>query len=298
MIKRPKENTMPTKRIAICLVALTAISSTAVQVLAQQGGNQGRPLPAGETINVDFSGGTLEDLLATIKGDNAVSINVVASMAAREAEIPELDLRHVRVPDMMDALDGLGHLVIGQAGDNLYFIRQRDVGQEQRQVRIYDIRALATKEHDLAISFAVEDIVTALTTAWEMDRDEGPRPDLKFHQETHLLVVYGNSAQQEIAKSVLEKLQNSQKDRTWEAERVRKIGAADQLQREKEFLTTTVTELKQSNRVLMEENKRKTVDALKLRAEMQALQAIRRDLEYNNRQLTKEIETMKKKQSN
>lgn len=289
---------MPTKRIAICLVALTAISSTAVQVLAQQGGNQGRPLPAGETINVDFSGGTLEDLLATIKGDNAVSINVVASMAAREAEIPELDLRHVRVPDMMDALDGLGHLVIGQAGDNLYFIRQRDVGQEQRQVRIYDIRALATKEHDLAISFAVEDIVTALTTAWEMDRDEGPRPDLKFHQETHLLVVYGNSAQQEIAKSVLEKLQNSQKDRTWEAERVRKIGAADQLQREKEFLTTTVTELKQSNRVLMEENKRKTVDALKLRAEMQALQAIRRDLEYNNRQLTKEIETMKKKQSN
>ena len=289
---------MQTKRFVMCLVALIGISSTPVQVVAQQGGYPGRPLPAAETINVDFSGGTLEDLLATIKGDNAVSINVVVSRAARQAKIPELDLRHVRVPDVMTALTNLGHLVIDQAGENIYSIRQLNVQQEQRGVQIYDIRALVTEQFNATVFFGVDDIVTAMTIAWDMTDEEGRAPSLKFHEETYLLVVYGNSAQQKIAKTVLERLMDSQKTLTREQERDRKIRAAEGLQQQVTALTMTVSQQELINRELEEELVRKIKSADKMHARAEELTTIVRDLEYNNNQLRKEIEALQKRQLN
>lgn len=260
---------MQTRRLSIYLVALTGILTTTVQVGAQQvGGMQGE-----NTVNVDFAGGRLQDLLEDIEGSNDVAINIVVSEQAKRVIIPELQLRNVRVEDLLRALNNLGLLDYQQFGQNLYSVTPRSVMHNPRDpggVQIYDVRALVTEQFNPTIFFGVDDIVTAMRIAWEMGSQEGKIPTLKFHEETYLLVVYGNSAQQRSAKTVLETLAESQ---------------------------MTITE---SQKAIAYEHQRKRENraAAELSVIVESLKKKVSDLEEQNRQLRKELEATQDKQGN
>ena len=249
---------MQTRRLTTCLFALIATLIPTVQVGAQATNPElVQQALAEATINVDFGGGgTLEDLLNDIEGSNDVAINIVASDETKQMIIPELQLRNVRVEDLLKALSSLGLLDYRQYGQNLFSVTPRLVRQNPRDpggVQIYDVRALVTGDFNPMIFFGVDDIVTAMRIAWEMGSQEGKTPTLKFHEETYLLVVYGNSAQQRSAKTVLETLAESQKAIAYEHQRKRENRAAAELSVIVESLKKKVSDLEEQNRQLRKE---------------------------------------------
>jgi len=54
--------------------------------------------------------------------------------------------------------------------------------------------------------FAVEDIITAIRTGWQLAGMVNPEPKVKFHEETKLLIVAGDPQQVEVVTQVLNSL--------------------------------------------------------------------------------------------
>jgi hypothetical protein len=56
--------------------------------------------------------------------------------------------------------------------------------------------------------FKVEDVTTAVQTAWAMGQNEA-NAELKYHQDTQLLIVRGPKAYLNVVKDVLSELKNA-----------------------------------------------------------------------------------------
>lgn len=175
-------------------------------------------------LNIDFQGGFLEELLQTIEEQNGLTVNVIASVEAREQEIPSLKLRNVQIGALMMALENLGEFRVMSGSPNIFTVitspktrrptplaSQRNIQDRTPFVVIHNLRSLVAGENNTLL-FSVDDIVTAVSIGWDMmpGGTGTDAPSLKFHEETKLLIVRGNRNEQSIAEDVLGRLNESQ----------------------------------------------------------------------------------------
>jgi len=161
-------------------------------------------------LDVDFPGGKISALLARLEEAAGGKPNILVDSKSAEVEIPALSLRSVTIPEIMDAVSqlhsslrvdigrGRSIITLTYSQPNMSHTRPRD---DRRSIQLFNIdRYLDT--------FKIEDIVTAVETAWGMLGDS-ENASVLFHEETRLLIAGGTSDQLSAIHQVLSELEQS-----------------------------------------------------------------------------------------
>ncbi len=195
-----------------------------------QANNQGKP----DTIVLDsfeFPGGNAVDLANMLKETLNPPPNIIVAPKLRETEIPEFELKNITLPDLFQALNNLSEdksiqwqlsgstepiWVLNPApgtvsapnsgfGFNPGAMVDPVTGMPlpANNGRVCQILPLGKFLKD----YKVEDITTAVKTAWSMMGDDAGA-QLKYHTDTKLLIAVGTSPQLNILMQVLSSLES------------------------------------------------------------------------------------------
>ncbi|MHC5036184.1 MAG: hypothetical protein ACYTHM_02620 [Planctomycetota bacterium] len=165
--------------------------------------------PLDRILDIDFPGGTLAKLLDLIETTIRSKANVIISEQAKSAIVPPFHLRSVTAHEIFTAISKihLGNTVGLQASrrGNILAVTSTqaklDPRLQKRKVQLYDVRDLLNPRGPLK----VEDIVTAIETGWKMEF-KVPSGELKFHQESKLLIAAGSPDELRVIENVLQEL--------------------------------------------------------------------------------------------
>jgi hypothetical protein len=161
-------------------------------------------------ITIDFPGGTLSELLASLASPGNGTLNVVGEKADLGVDIPSFSIRNAEPAALASALNR----VLGPKGLNL---DQSQSGNHSNAVYVLAKWRSAQSGPTLFESFQlapflenqkVDDIVGAIRAAWELT--PGNKPDalqLKFHPATTLLLASGDPRAVDVARKVISTLQ-------------------------------------------------------------------------------------------
>ncbi len=211
---------------------------------------------AQESFNIDFPGGPLIELVDEITNQNDGYVpNIMISAEARNAEIPPIQLVGITLGDLMRALEYMYlPLGINDISDDVWAINGDFVTGE---VRIHSVRNLLDPNN--AIHFKVDDIATAIRTAWDMT----PclvEPTMKVHVETGLLIIQGDEDRQVTARQVLEQLSDQQRWINYRKENEslkRELSSLkDQCQNHDESFRRLISEKEYLDQTMQEQNSR------------------------------------------
>jgi hypothetical protein len=161
--------------------------------------------PAPQTFDFSFPGGTMTQFAAAVNKALAAHWkegarpNLIVPASSSSVELPPMELRAV---DLKSLLDTVGRLlprgpVWVPVGKSIWVLQNT---ADRRDTRVFYVGHLLAK-------FKVDDINTALTTAWDMAAES--KPELKYHKDTQLLIVRADHAQLEIAQNVLTQLRDA-----------------------------------------------------------------------------------------
>jgi hypothetical protein len=197
-------------------------------------------------FDIDFPGGPPGRLVQIITNRTRQALNVIVPTEYAATELPALSLRSVTVPQIFEAIGRssartvpriTGWNVSGggvrtpsyQIANSSFGFRTAAAGplapdtvwyffvdqppqipdvpeppdpKSARSCRFYQLGAYLDRGE-----LKVEDITTALETAWKM-LGEKTMPDLKFHKETRLLIAVGESDKLALIDQVLTQLPN------------------------------------------------------------------------------------------
>lgn len=182
------------------------------------------------TFNLDFPGGTPQQLVTAIEKAGGMTLNVIIPVEHADFKLPPLKMNNVNVEQLFKALEATGrkseaYVSPGQMGsyqimntsygfrtpgpqsdDSIwYFYVEKPVRPPQvtpvvpKVCRFYALTSYL--EHGLT----VEDITTAIQTGWKMLGDQ-ETPTISFHKETKLLIAVGELAKLETIDAVLKAL--------------------------------------------------------------------------------------------
>jgi hypothetical protein len=162
-------------------------------------------IPTGEKhpqFDFSFPGGTLAEFVAELNKTleaqwKGAKPNLIFPTGAAVTRVPKLELRSVDLNSLMTAMNFL-------VDRRQHMWRQLTAGtwvlestREQTKTQVFHVG-------DLLAKFKIDDINTALATVWEMSGDA--KPELKYHQDTQLLIIRGERAELETALMVLTQL--------------------------------------------------------------------------------------------
>jgi hypothetical protein len=156
-------------------------------------------------FSVKFPGGTPQELRLAIAQASGKPCNLIVAPTVN-TRIPPLELANVTVPELFNALRESSTAIERTAEGNcirvipcnfhtasapvtdqsiwyLSLDEQTALAQSARICRFYSLA------HYLK-DYTIDDITTALVTAWGLDGVE--KPNMTFHKETNLLIVVGN----------------------------------------------------------------------------------------------------------
>jgi hypothetical protein len=189
---------MKNMRTTITLCMLAACLSPLISGASEETPAARPEASASATFNLKFPGGTIKSLLDLIERQSGQKPNVVCATDVADTPLPALDLRSVRTESVLEVLRVVvgdrEPLVCSRMG-NIYALERRSIPTANR---VYYVGNLLKK-------FKVQDITTAIQTAWEMG-GSAVKPQLKYHEETQLLIVLADGQQQATIKNVLEEL--------------------------------------------------------------------------------------------
>ena len=202
-----------------------------------------QPNNSGETTVLEafrFNGGTAVEFVDMLKGHLDVSPNIIIAPKLRDTPVPELELKNVTLADIFQALNTLSEdksiqwqlsgstepiWVLNPApglnspaqGGGGGFTGASGYGMPGMMIdpltgtplplnngRICQILPLGKYLGE----YKVEDITTAVKTAWGMMGDDAGA-QLKYHTDTKLLIAVGTSGQLSILSQVLSSLETS-----------------------------------------------------------------------------------------
>jgi len=196
-------------------------------------------------VNINFKGGSIQDLLDQVRNENDVHPNVVISPEAMNIILPPINLKSVSIDQIMIGIEKLGSLNEYELGVTInpgiisvraYHVSSRKaIVKRPPSLRIFCLKPL------LEMGYKVEDIVTALETAFAMSSEDGAAK-LKYHSETALLIVNGYMNHLVAMENIMDSLSRAQS--------VKKVVKTD-LAKKVEKLQTAVVELKDMNALLM-----------------------------------------------
>jgi hypothetical protein len=166
-----------------------------------------QPAKAAPVFDLSFPGGTLDEFTQHVEKAFAAAVrgpkpNLIVPAEARKVLMPKLELRSVDMKTLIAATTMLlqpEHM--WQSADNRnsgtwVLITRADV----RKTQAYYIGHLLRK-------YKVADITTALETVWQMG-SKG-KTELKYHEDTEMLIVRADRSQLESAENVLKQLVDS-----------------------------------------------------------------------------------------
>ena len=183
--------------IAVCL-AVACLAPLKSRAAEDKPAAPTNAVSASPAFDLKFPGGTLTSLLGMIERQSGQKPNVVCAADVGGLALPPLDLRSVKMENVFEALRVVvgddEPLVFGRMG-NIYAIERRPAATASR---VYYVGNLLKK-------FKVQDITTAIQFAWKMS-DSRVTPQLKFHEETQLLIVKADGMQLATIKNVLQEL--------------------------------------------------------------------------------------------
>lgn len=193
------------------LATMTIIGLLTVPVMGQGPQASPRPTPLAMLVfDLDFPGGSLEALVADVEKAVGTKPNIIlASPQAGRARLPALSLRSVTLPALMEMLKaliedrrdtGLRVRAMGGRGHPIMIVSAaKDVEKQATHTRAYMIEPHLTR-------FTMDDITTAVQTAWEM-AGLGRHTRLKFHEDTKLLIAVVSCQEElDLIRNVLEEL--------------------------------------------------------------------------------------------
>lgn len=181
-------------------------------------------------FDLHFGGGTPRQLVNALEQKSDKPINVVISEENAGVRLPELELRNVTVPQVLQAvfyatrksvtimtqngpsqyMVGSRFLTDGPPGDAVwYFQQERPPGgiesfKPQKVCRYFQLRLYLDN-----FGYKVEDITTAVQTGWKMLGETNPPPALNYHKDTQLLIAVGEPHMLALIDSVLKELSQS-----------------------------------------------------------------------------------------
>ena len=239
----------------VLLLSLVAANDTTAQA------------PANVLIDVRFPGGTATQYIEAIR-KAAGDINVLVALDAAKVKMPPVTLSNVSVAAALNLLDGKEQHTPNQivrvkvdvmprhsALERETFQVRVDVRRDRERVPgayVWSVSSLL--DHDISNQALLSAVEMALDVI-----DSDTKLDVRFHEETGLLIAMGDLGQMETIAGVLEQLRNGVDDRRAEATQTATAGLPQEFMR-LEILTTEL------NRMLEIRNKELTDAREQLRA--------------------------------
>jgi len=241
---------------AAVLICALAAGTTAAQEITRR--PQNPPQQADRTqpalVSLDFKGGSLAQLIDAMRKSSSGAINVVMPADLATLQVDSVQLKDVSVLAALRAVlagnmsmpaespDGQTYVIAidsidpdTAAGSPVVYVSKRWVGQmmgsqagrssqqqsPQRQgVEVYSIQSLI-RGGDAA---AAKTVLTAIETALSLSQEQStPPPEVKFHQDSGLILVRGTGSQVGLVGQVVQRMTNDQ-------ERLSAIQARQKLQ--------------------------------------------------------------------
>jgi hypothetical protein len=168
-------------------------------------------------FNVDFPGGSLDQLIKSISSANAAIFNVVGEKADLATTVPGFSLRNADSESLANALNQLiaprglnisrapgpnfgGRL--GLANSPIYVLVRRSA-IDRPAFDSFQLAPFLEKQ-------TIDDIVMAIRTLWELNPANRPEAlQLKFHPPTKLLLVSGTPEAIAVASRVISRLEGA-----------------------------------------------------------------------------------------
>jgi hypothetical protein len=187
-------------------------------------------------FDLDFPGGTPSELVSAIEKASGNPPNAIIPREFADLQLPALKMRNVDVAQLFEALQAAslktvtysttmdyggmaanqfyqlggqnqqyqtsyGFRTQGPARDDSvwYFFNEKpNLPEQPRAVRFYQLAPYLE-------TYKVEDITTAIQTAWKMLGETSP-PTINFHKDTKLLIAVGEADKLKLIDSVLAQL--------------------------------------------------------------------------------------------
>lgn len=157
-------------------------------------------------FHLDFKGGTAKELVEAMREGLAKTvveppaINVVIPDELASTRMPSMQMRKVDARAVFDSINVISRSMQVQwlrTGDNVWVLHR---APDQRKAQPFFVGNLLTK-------FKITDITTAVKTTWEMGKEERMRmPELKYHEDTQMLVARADKEDLESMSEVLGQL--------------------------------------------------------------------------------------------
>jgi hypothetical protein len=235
-------------RIATCLLLVTTCVTGVAQLTPQQpqpppradfsarlqdiireasgGTNQG--IPSQPRFDLNFAGGTPGQLIAAIEKASQKPVNAIIQKKDSETPLPALKLKNVTLLELFKALEMASKYTVHEVSNRRltekksgYAFRSAEASPTDESIWYFmvDYTEVTPVEKPQACQFyslttyldrglTVDDITTAIKTAWKM-QDAENTPEISFHKETKLLIAVGERNQLELINAALGTLDQS-----------------------------------------------------------------------------------------
>ena len=175
-------------------VGLSALASAA---------DAGATVAGSGLFDLSFAGGTAQKLVSEMERASGLKLNVLIPPELADSRIQALELRSVNVQEVFVALDILSRGSMrwlessgsGVGKPSLWVLTR---APDPRKTQAFYVGHLLKK-------FKIDDITTAVKTTWQLGGKDA-RTELKYHQDTQLLIALGHPEQLSTAAEVLAQL--------------------------------------------------------------------------------------------
>lgn len=162
--------------------------------------SEAKPKP--ETFDFSFSGGTPAALVAALERATGTKPNVLVPPRLAQTRLPKMELRDVSVESVFMALSLLtsdeGRLRWTSLKNNVWVLQS---APQALRTQVFYVG-------DLLQKFKIDDLNTAILTAWKLDGND-VQPELKYHQETQLLLARADAHQLSLVNELLTELRRA-----------------------------------------------------------------------------------------
>lgn len=160
-----------------------------------------------QRLTINFSGGTVADLVAVLNRIEAPGFNLIGEKEDLATALPPFSLRDVSsgafAMGLRQILEPRGITVMSE-GNEMFVLRRlgslRSPAMEPQRFESYQLASYLEKQ-------SIDDIVGAIRAAWELNpQNKSEALQLKFHPPTKLLLVSGSGEAVNIASKVISTL--------------------------------------------------------------------------------------------
>lgn len=204
---------------------ISTIAFTALLICVPTSRSAADPPAELPLLDLRFGGGTAADYVAAVAAA-AGQINVVVPAEAGEVAMPPIALKHVTPAAALDLLDGksmerpgrrvrlsITHMPVYRTDERQTFQVEADVRGQPGPPTMARVWAMAEL---LDHGVSSDAVLAAVETALDVAGSSSPL-DVRFHEDTALLIASGDGTQLEAIEMVIDRLRESTEQRGDEA---------------------------------------------------------------------------------